>query len=134
MDTTTSLTTIVAVVCIKLFGIAVVAGALYGVLVWYPAQRKKKVDELKASGRQGEATIIRLPKHKPGPGSGRGSVFTMVPIGLEIRVVGIEPYEVDKDFTFPTHARDKLEVGTTVAVWVDPDQPRNLHKIVIDVE
>jgi hypothetical protein len=41
---------------------------------------------------------------------------------------------VDKVFTFPTHALGKLEVGKTVAVWVDPKEPRNLDKIVIDIK
>jgi hypothetical protein len=134
MDTTTSIITIAVSVCIVMFGIAAVAGSLYGILVWYPRYRQKRVDALKASGRQGEGTIIRLPNHKLGPPPGRSSVFTMVPIGLEIRVLGIEPYEVDKVFTFPTHALDKLEVGKVVPVWVDPKSPRDLDKIVIHVE
>lgn len=134
MDPTTSLITTVISICIVLFGIAAVVGSLYGILVWYPRYRQKRVDALKVSGRQGEATIIRLPKHELGPPPGRSSVFTMPPIGLEIHVLGMEPYEVDKVFTFPTHALDKLEVGKAVAVWVDPKEPRNLDKIVIHVE
>jgi len=134
MDPTTSIITIAVSICIVVFGIAAVAGSLYGILVWYPRYRQKRVDALKASGRQGEATIIRLPNHKLGPLPGRSPVFTMVPIGLEIRVLGIEPYEVDKVFTFPTHALGKLEVGKVVPVWVDPKNSRDLDKIVIDVK
>jgi hypothetical protein len=133
MDTTTSLITTVASICIVLFGILAVAGSLYGMLVWYPRYRQRRIDALKASGRQGEATIIRLPNHKLGPPPRRSSVFTMVPIGLQIRVLGIEPYEVDKVFTVPTHALGSLEVGKVVAVWVDPKEPRNLDKIVIHI-
>jgi hypothetical protein len=134
MDTATSVITIALSICIVLFGIVAVVAALYGILVWYPAQRKKRVESLKSTGRQGEGTIIRLPKHELGPQPGRGSVFTMVPIGLEIRIPGMDPYEVDKVFTFPTHALGLLEEGKVVAVWVDPKQPRNLDKIVIDVK
>ena len=134
MDTTTSVITLVVSVCIVLFGIVAVAASLYGILVWYPRNRQRRVDALKATGRQGEATILRLPEHELGPPPGRSPVFTMVPIGLEIRVLGIEPYEVDKTFTFPTHALGLLEVGKVVAVWVDSKEPRNLDKIVIDVK
>ena len=134
MDSTTSIITIVASVCTVLFGIVALAASLYGILVWYPRYRQKHVDSLKSKGRQGEATILRLPKHKLGPLPGRSSVVTMVPIGLEIRVLGIETYEVDKTFTFPTHALGLLEEGKVVAVWVDPQQPRNLDKIVIHVK
>lgn len=92
------------------------------------------MDDLKSKGKQGEATIIRLPGHKLGPQPGRSSVFTRVTIGLEIRVPGIETYQVDKLFTFPTHALGLLDVGKVVAVWGDPKEPRNLDKIVIHVE
>ena len=134
MDTTTTIITILLSVCIIGFAIAAVAGALYGIFVWYPRYRKKRTDALKASGRQGEATIIRLPAHELGPPPGKSPVFTMVPIKLEIRVPGIEPYEVEKTFTFPTHALGLLEEGKVVAVWVDPQAPRDLSKIVIHVD
>ena len=134
MDPTTSMITTIASICIMLFGVIAVAGSLYGILVWYPRHRQQRVDQLKATGRQGEAKILRLPEHELGPLPGRSSVFTRVSIGLEIRVPGIEPYEVDKVFTFPTHALGKLETGRFVAVWIDPQQPRNLDKIVIHVE
>jgi hypothetical protein len=134
MDPTTPMITIVVSICIVVFGIAAVIASLYGILVWYPSYRQKRADTLKTSGRQGEATIIRLPDHKLGPPPGRSSVFTMVLIGLQIHVPGIEPYEVDKVFTFPTHALGKLEVGKVVAVWVDPKEPRNLDKIVIHIK
>lgn len=134
MDTTTSIITIIVGTCAVLFSIAVFAGALYGILVWYPRKRQERVDDLKSKGKQGEATIIRLPDHKLGPPPGKSSVFTIVTIGLEIRVPGIETYEVDKRFTFPTHALGLLKVGKTVAVWIDPKEPHNLDKIVIHVE
>jgi hypothetical protein len=44
----------------------------------------------------------------------------MVPISLEIQLMGIEPDEVNKTFTYPTHALGLLEVGNVIAVWVDP--------------
>jgi hypothetical protein len=134
MDSTTSVITIVVSVCIGLFSIVAVGGFLYGILVWYPRYRKQKVDRLKATGRQGQATIIGLPDHELGPQPGRSSVFTIVPIKLEIRVPGIDTYVVEKMFTFPTHSLYLLEEGKVVAVWVDPKAPRDLSKIVIHVD
>jgi hypothetical protein len=134
MDTTTSLITLIGSVCIVLFGIAAVGASLYGILVWFPAQRKKKEDALKATGRQGEATILRVPDHILKPYRSNRSMFTPVSIGLEIRVLGMETYEVDKVFTMPTSALRMLQVGKVVPVWVDPQSPRDLEKIVIDLE
>ena len=133
MDPTTSIITIILSFCIISFGIIALVGSIYGILVWYPAYRKKKVDALKASGNQGEATILRIPDHPLGGYPGRRAVFTMVPIRLEIRVVGLVPYEVEKTFSIPSHALDLLEQGKVVPVWVDPKNPRDLDQIVIDL-
>ena len=133
MDPTTSLITTVAMVCIGAFSLVAIVAAFYGLLVLLPRYQQKKVDSIKATGKQGEATILHLPD-RLGPRAGRNSVFTMVPIKLEIRVPGIETYVVEKTFTFPTSSLRLLEEGKVVAVWVDPNAPRNLEKIVIHVE
>ena len=134
MDTTTLTITTVLSICVAAFGIAAVVASFYGILVWYPRYRQRKVNALKATGRQGEATIIGLPDHELGPQPGESSVFTLVPIKLEIRVPGIETYQVEKTFTFPSGSLDVLEKGKVVAVWVDPKAPRDLSKIVIHVD
>ena len=101
--------------------------------VWYPEQRKKRIEALKAAGRKGEATIIGLDERFLRQSSTRRALFQMVPIGLEIRVPGMEPYQVDKVFTIPSSAVRELQVGKVVPVWVDPKEPHNLDKIVIDI-
>jgi hypothetical protein len=134
MDMTTTLITIGLSVCIILFGILAVAGGLYAILVWYPVYRKKQVDVRKANGRKGEATILRLPDYDLQPYTTRRAVFTLVNIGLEIRVPRIEPYEIDKVFSVPTQGLYLLKKGKVVDVWVDPNEPRDLDKIVIDIK
>jgi hypothetical protein len=133
MDITTIIT-IGLSVCIALSGIVVVVGGIYAILVWYPAYRQKRVDIRKANGKQGEATIVRLPDYELQPYTSRRAVFTLVNIGLEIRVPGIEPYEVDKVFSVPTQGLYLLKKGKVVDVWVDPNEPRDLDKIVIDIK
>ena len=44
---------------------------------------------------------------------------------------GIETHEVDKTFTIPTQALYSLERDKVGAVWVDPKEPHNLDKIVL---
>ena len=102
--------------------------------MWYPRYRQKKVEAIKAAGRQGEATILRLPDYELGNYPGRRAVLTRVQIGLEIEVPRIHTYEVDRVFTIPTSALDRLGKGKVVAVWVDPRDPRNPNKIVIDIK
>lgn len=134
MDTMTSIITIVAGLCITLFSAVVLAAALYGILIWFPRQRNNRVESLKASGRQGKAVILRIPENINGYHSGRKALYTMITIGLEIDVPGIDIYQVDKLFTFPTGWLGALEVGKVVDVWVDPKNPRDLDKIVIHVK
>jgi hypothetical protein len=134
MDPTTSLITTITMICFGVFGLLVLGAAFYGILVWYPRYRRKHVDALKATGRQGEATILGLPKHRLGPRPGRSSMFTMVPVKLEIRVPGIETYQVEKMFTFPTGSLGLLEEGKIVAVWVDPKAPLDLSRIAIHID
>jgi len=133
MDITTIITISLSA-CIALFGIVVVVGGIYAILVWYPAYRQKRVDIRKANGRQGEATIVRLPDYELQPYTTRRAVFTLVNIGLEIRVPGIEPYEIDKVFSVPTQALYLLKKDKVVPVWVDPNEPRDLDNIVIDIK
>lgn len=132
MDPTTSLITTIASICVLAVGVAAVAGFFYFALVWLPRYQNQKVESLKAKGKQGQATIIGLPKQL-GPNPARSSMYTLVPIKLEIRVPGIETYVVEKTFTFPTGSLGLLEEGKVVAVWVDPDAPRDVSKIVIHV-
>jgi hypothetical protein len=118
--------------CVFGIPILVMVGGIYGLFVWYPNYRRKNMENLKATGRQGEATILRVQNRLSNPS--RRSLYTMLTIGLEIRVVGLDPYEVDKLFTFHAKDLDKLEEGKVVPVWVDPKAPRNLDKIVIDLK
>ncbi len=133
MNIFTTMITIALSICIILFGIVVVVGGIYAILIWYPAYRQKREDVRKLNGRQGEATIVRLPEYDLQPYSARRAVFTLVNIGLEIRVPGIEPYEIDKIFSVPTQSLYLLEKGKILPVWVDPNEPRDLDKIVIDI-
>lgn len=133
MDST-SVVTLVSTICVAVFGIAVTVGAFYGILVLLPRYQNKKIEDLKAKGRQGKATILRVPEQARRPYSSRNSMYTLVNIGLEIDVPGIDIYQVDKTFTFPTGWLSALEEGKVVDVWVDPGNPRDLSKIVIHVK
>jgi hypothetical protein len=129
----TSLIVIVAGIGVVAFTIVVIVIMSFWIFVWYPAKRQRSLDAKKASGRMGEATILRVPDLKLYPRSGR-SRYMRVEIGLEIRVPGIETYEVDKTFTIPRSGQELLEKGQVVTVWVDPNEPRNLDRIVFELK
>jgi len=133
MDSFTYTITLVVGILIALFSIAATAGAIYAIAVWYPRRVNERVAELKTRGKQGEATILRLP-HRKMNGAGSNALYKIVSIGLEIRVPGVEPYEIDKVFTIPTGYVRYLEIGKIVPVWIDPHNPHDPNKIVIHIE
>lgn len=128
----TDMVTIVSVICVGGLSAVLVGAALYALLILLPRTINNRVDRLKASGRQGRAVILRVPE-SISDNSHRRSMYTLVTIGLQIDVPGVEIYEVDKTFTFPTGHLSSLEVGKEVAVWIDPKNPRDTSKIVIHV-
>ena len=134
MDDFTRTITLVSTVCIGLLGLAATAAALYGILVWFPRYQNKKVENLKANGRQGRAVILQVPESVQRYNPSRKGIYTLVTLRLEIDVPGVEIYQLDKTFTFPTGHLSSLEVGKTVDVWIDPRSPRDTSKIVIHVQ
>jgi hypothetical protein len=132
MDSFPVLIALVFSVCIAIFGVMAVVLALYGVLIWNPRRQQRKVESLKLNGRQGEAIILQVPMGDR-PSHVRRAMFIRTPIKLQISVPGIETYEVNKTFNIPSYAIDRLKEGLTVKVWVDPQNPYDQDKIVIDI-
>jgi hypothetical protein len=132
MSDSTYIITLIAGILAGIFTIAVVV-AFFVFLKLYSRETEKRHTELKARGKRGEAVIVRLPRPKM-DAAGSNSLYSIVPIGLEIRVPGIAPYEIDKEFTIPTSSVRFLEIGKTVSVWIDPNNPRNTESIVFEVE
>ena len=133
MDGFTYTITLVVGIVMGIVSLVIIAGAIYAIGIWYPRQLEQRNAELKARGRLGEATILRLPRAKMS-GAGSSALYRLVSIGLEVRVPGVEVFEIDKVFTLPTSSLRHLELGKKVPVWIDPNNPRNLDAIVIDVE
>ena len=133
MDSFTYTVTLVVGILAVVFSVAVTIGAIYAIAVWYPRRVNEKVAALKARGKEGSATILRLPPRRKDAGESN-AMYRRMTIGLEIRVPGIETYEIDKDFNIPTSHIRLLEIGKIVPVWIDPQNPRNPDKIVIHIE
>lgn len=134
MDSFTYTITLVVGIIMAIVSIVIVAGAIYAIGIWYPRQINQKVAALKAAGRQGEATILRLPESKTKRRANTDALYTFIEIGLEIRVPGFETFEIDKVFTIPTSFVSYLEIRKKMPVWIDPQAPRNPEKIVIHIE
>ena len=134
MSDSTYIITLIAGIIMGVVSLVIIAGAVYAIAIWYPRQVDKRVAELKRSGKQGEATILRLPRSDMRGYGSSDAMYKLVSVGLEIRVPGVEPYEIDKVFTIPSGFVRELQVGKIVPVWIDPNNPRNTERIVIYIE
>jgi hypothetical protein len=129
--TTAAITWIVGIV-VGIAALAFVWWVFQLLLVKLPMAVNERVEGLKETGAQGEATIVRLPHLKPY--STRSAMYRRIEIGLAIRVPGVPEYEVDKVFNMPSGAIPYLEVGKVVSVWIDAAAPLDHSKIVIHVD
>lgn len=125
--------TLISIVCISLLAVLIFGGFFAVVLVWYPRYRRKNIAALKETGQQGEATILWFQGPGPYGYSTRSAMYRRVNTKLEIRVPGLAPYQIAKVFTVPSEVVNRLEIGKVVPVWIDPAQPMNSAKIVIDI-
>ncbi len=85
---------------------------------------QKKAEELMATGKQGEATILALQDTGM-----RINDDPRVAIVMEVRIPGYAPYQVQKTITLPLIRMSQVQVGSVVAVMADPTQPNNPDKV-----
>lgn len=85
---------------------------------------QKRAEELMATGKQGEATILALQDTGM-----RINDDPCVAIVMEVRIPGYAPYQVQKTITLPLIRMSQVQVGSVVAVMADPTQPNNPDKV-----
>ena len=120
------LTTIVtiAITCISLLCGLVIIVAAIAIPIYIMRNNQKKMQNLIATGIQGEATILQL--------EDTGMLINNSPrvaVVLEVRIPGYAPYQVRKTMTVPMIRMSQVQVGAVVAVMADPNQPGNPDKV-----
>ena len=90
------------------------------------ATKRKKIEDLLATGQQGEAVILGLEdtgvliNHDP-----------RVRILLEVHIAGYSPYQVKKTMVLPLIRLSQVQVGSTVQVLADPSKPDKPDKVAL---
>jgi len=114
----------IAIVCISsLCGLLITAAAI-AIPIYLMKQNQKKLQNLAATGIQGEATILQLQDTGM-----RINDDPRVALVLEVRLPGHPPYQVQKTMTLPLIRMSQVQVGSVVAVLADPSQPGNPDKV-----
>lgn len=115
--------TIAIVCCSVFFGLAITAAAI-GIPIYMMRKNQKKMQDLMATGKQGEATILALQDTGM-----RINDDPRVAISLEVRIPGYPPYQITKTMTLELIRMSQVQPGMVVAVLADPTQPTNPDKV-----
>jgi hypothetical protein len=86
--------------------------------------KRRKVEDLLATGRQGQAMVLSL--------EDTGIMINdnpRVKILPEVHIEGYPPYKVQKTMVVPLIRLAQVQVGSTVPVLADPTQPDNPDKL-----
>jgi len=115
-----------AIVCIStLCGLGITAIAI-AIPIYIMRNNQKKLQNLAATGIQGEATILQLEDTGM-----RINDDPRVAVTLEVRLPGYAPYQVRKSVTIPMIRMSQVQVGAVIVVLADPSQPGNPDKVAL---
>lgn len=114
----------IAIICIStLCGLGITAIAI-AIPIYIMRNNQKKLQNLAATGIQGEATVLQLEDTGM-----RINDDPRVAVTLEVRLPGYPPYQVRKTVTLPLIRMSQVQVGAVIAVLADPSQPGNPDKV-----
>jgi hypothetical protein len=113
-----------AITCISLLCGLVITVAAIGIPIYIMRNNQKKMQNLAATGIQGEATVLQLEDTGM-----RINDDPRVAVTLEVRLPGYPPYQVRKTVTLPLIRMSQVQVGAVIGVVADPSQPGNPDKV-----
>jgi len=111
-------------ICLSVLFAIVVTAAAIGIPLYMMRNNQKKMQNLMATGQQGEGTILQLVDTGM-----RINDDPRVAITLEVRIPGYPPYKVSKTMTISMIRMSQVQVGSVVDVLADPTQPMNPDKV-----
>jgi len=89
-------------------------------------ESKEQAAALMATGKQGEATILRL--DDTGMRINRDPRISLL---LEVRLPGHPAYQVQKTVRISLIRISQVQVGSVIAVLADPAQPQNPENVAL---
>lgn len=96
-----------------------------GILIWMRVKRKR-IEELVATGKQGTAVVLEL-----GDTGVRVNDNPRVKLLLEIHIPNYRPYQAKKTLTLPIVYLPQVQTGSTVNILADPTQPNDEKRIAL---
>jgi hypothetical protein len=119
----TSIITIASICFSLICGLGITAAAI-GIPLYMMQNNRKKMQNLAATGKQGEATILQMEDTGM-----RINDDPRVALTMEIRIPGYPPYQIRKTMTLELIRMSQVQPGAVVAVLADPTDPTNPDKV-----
>jgi hypothetical protein len=123
-----AMTTIITVgsICLSVLCGLVITAAAIGIPLYMMRNNQKKLQNLAATGKQGEATILQMADTGM-----RINDNPRVSLLIEVRIPGYPPYQVQKTVTIDLIRMSQVQPGSVVIVLADPTQPANPDKVAL---
>ena len=86
--------------------------------------KAKRLNKIVMEGKQGKAIVLKL--------EDTGVTINDAPrvkLLLEIQIPNYPTYRAEKKVTIPIIYLSQVQVGSTIEIWADPEQPNNQKKI-----
>ena len=113
-----------AIICVSTLCGLIITAAAIAIPIILIRKKRKQAEDLVASGTQGEATILSLEDTGM-----RINDNPRVKMMLEIRMPGMDPYQLQKTMVVPLIRMSQVQVGTVVPVMVDLSDHTNPDKV-----
>lgn len=114
----------IATICFSLLCTLVIVAAAVGIPLYMMRNNQKKLQNLAATGKQGEATILQMQDTGM-----RINDNPRLALLLEVRIPGYPPYQVNKTLTMEMIRMPQIQPGMVVACLADPSDPTNPDKV-----
>ena len=114
----------IATICFSLLCTVVIVAAAVGIPIYMMRNNQKKLQNLAATGKQGEATILQMEDTGM-----RINDNPRLALTLEVRIPGYPPYQIRKTMTLEMIRMPQVQPGLVVAVLADPSDPTNPDKV-----
>jgi len=95
----------------------------------FSLRKAKRLNKIVTEGKQGKAVVLKL--------EDTGVTINDAPrvkLLLEIQIPNYPAYQAEKKVTIPIIYLSQVQVGSTIEVWADPDDPNNQNKIALGLK
>ncbi len=122
---------IILLVVVIVGGIFLAVAIPFSILLYFAFEEQIDKDDFLANGKRGKAKILKIEDKTRY--TSRGS-FPRAKLLLEVSVPNFPIYQTETTEDIPAIHAPRVQIGSTIDVWVDPEQPNSERRILLLLE